>query len=233
MGTPVLVLGPSGSGKSASMRNLDPNTYGIINVARKPLPFRTTKQAKNTDDYNVIAQVLSRAVADIIVIDDAQYLMANAFMRRAKEKGFEKFTEIGLDFFNLINYIIDSLPPQKIVYVMGHTELDMSGGLKFKTIGKMLDEKITIEGMFTIVMRAMFHDGHYYFSTRTDGADPVKTPIGMFDEPYLDNDLAIVDAAIRDYYGFGAPALIKPADALTIGQAPEQAAHTIGAEQSA
>lgn len=205
MGLPVLIIGPSGSGKSASMRNLDPASFGLINVARKPLPFKSTKQPKNTDNYAEITATLSRATSDIIIIDDAQYLMANEFMRRAKEKGFEKFTEIGLNFFNLINHVIDAMPAQKVVYFLGHTELDNNGGTKFKTIGRMLDDKITIEGLFTIVLRALSQDGQYWFSTRTDGADPVKTPIGMFQEGYINNDIAILDRAIRDYYGLAVP----------------------------
>jgi hypothetical protein len=153
----------------------------------------------DTDDYPTIMATIARAKADIIVIDDAQYLMANAFMRRAKEPGYQKFSDIGLDFWNLVQQVIN-LPPEKVVYFLGHTEVDTFGNCKFKTIGKMLDDKITVEGMFAIVLRTRVADGHFYFSTVNDGTDTVKTPMGMFPEAYIDNDLAIVDAAIRDYY---------------------------------
>lgn len=200
MGLPVLILGNSGTGKSASMRNLDPAKFGLVNVAGKPLPFRSGKKALNTDDYATITATLKRATSDIIVIDDAQYLMANEFMRRAKEKGYEKFTDIGLSFWTLVREV-QALPPQKIVYFLGHTEVDQFGNTKFKTIGKMLDEKITVEGMFSIVLRTFVQDGRFFFSTMNDGSDTVKAPIGMFVERFIDNDLAMVDAAIRDYYG--------------------------------
>jgi hypothetical protein len=197
-----MILGASGTGKSASMRNLDPAKVGLVNVAKKPLPFRGAIRSLDTDDYPTISATLARAKSDILVIDDAQYLMANAYMRRAKETGYQKFSDIGLDFWNLVQQVV-SLPPEKVVYFLGHTEVDAFGNTKFKTIGKMLDEKITVEGMFTIVLRTRVADGHFYFSTVNDGTDTVKTPMGMFAEPYIDNDLAIVDAAIRDYYGLG------------------------------
>lgn len=200
MGTGVMILGPSGTGKSASMRNLDPAKFGLINVASKPLPFKSTKKAFDSDDYAAITALIKRASSDIIVIDDAQFLMANEYMRRAKETGYQKFTDIGLSFWNLVRDVVN-LPPQKIVYFLGHTEIDAFGNTKFKTIGKMLDDKITVEGMFTIVLRTFVQDGRFYFSTLNDGTDTVKTPIGMFTDRFIDNDLAIVDQAIREYYG--------------------------------
>jgi len=200
MGIPVLIEGLSGTGKSASMRNISPDLYSFVNVAKKPLPFRSTKKGLDTDDYPTISAALARSKNDFIVIDDAQFLMANEYMRRAKETGYQKFTDIGLNFWNLVQQVI-ALPQGKIVYFLGHTEVDNFGNTKFKTIGKMLDEKITIEGMFTIVLRTHVQDGRFFFSTVNDGTDTVKTPIGMFQDTYIDNDLALVDAAIRDYYG--------------------------------
>jgi hypothetical protein len=200
MGTPVMILGASGTGKSASMRNLDLSHVGLVNVAKKPLPFRGSIRSLDSDDYSLISATIARAKSDIIVIDDAQYLMANAFMRRAKETGYQKFSDIALDFWNLVRQVVD-LPAEKVVYFLGHTEVDTFGNVKFKTIGKMLDDKITVEGMFTIVLRTRVADGKFYFSTVNDGTDTVKTPMEMFSEAYIDNDLAIVDAAIRDYYG--------------------------------
>lgn len=202
MGEPVLILGASGTGKSASMRNMV-EPFGLINVASKRLPFKTDKVPMNTDNYARISSALHKAQADSIVIDDVQYLMANEFMRRVNEKGYDKFTDIGKNFWDLVQLVI-SLPPQKIVYFLAHTEMDQYGNTRMKTIGKMLDEKITVEGMFTIVLRTAVMDGHFYFSTVNDGTDTVKAPIGMFAERFIDNDLAVVDATIREYYGLKA-----------------------------
>lgn len=215
MGIPVMILGESGTGKSASMRNLDPNTYGLVNVASKPLPFRTTKKSFDSDDYAKITALIKRAQSDIIVIDDVQYLMANEFMRRAKETGYQKFTDIGLSFWNLVREVV-ALPPQKIVYFLGHTSMDDTGHTHFKTIGRMLDEKITVEGMFTIVLRTFVQDEKFYFSTMNDGQDTVKSPIGMFTDRYIENDLAAVDVAIRNYYDFPAPFTQAPAAATFV-----------------
>lgn len=188
------------------MRNLEPDRFSLVNVAKKPLPFRSNKKGLDTDDYPTITAALLRARNDLIVIDDVQFLMANEFMRRAKEAGYQKFTDIGVNFWNLVQQVI-SLPPSRVVYFLGHTEVDNFGNTKFKTIGKMLDDKITVEGMFTIVLRTRVQDGRFFFSTVNDGTDTVKTPIGMFNEAYIDNDLGILDSAIRSYYNLGtAPA---------------------------
>nr|DAJ22322.1 MAG TPA: RecA like NTPase recombinase [Myoviridae sp. ct6nn14] len=201
MGLPVLIIGESGSGKSTSMRNFQPGELGIINVSRKPLPFRTSLKCVNTDNYMQIDDTITKAKAKSLVIDDAQYLMANEFMRNAKVNGYQKFTDIALNFWTLVQTVVNNLPDQKIVYFMAHTERDASGNEKMKTIGKMLDEKITIEGLFTIVMKTVVQDGRYMFSTQTNGQDTVKTPMGMFDQPLIDNDLRMVDMTIREYYG--------------------------------
>lgn len=199
MGKPVMVMGQSGSGKSTSLRNFKKGEVGIINVCGKPLPFMSDLASINTDDYKKITNILHKATAKTIVIDDCQYLMANEFMRNAKVNGYQKFTEIGLNFWNLIRAVI-ALPDDVIVYFLTHTERDADGNEKMKTIGKMLDEKITIEGMFTIVLKTVVQDGHYYFSTQTNGQDTVKTPIGMFADNLIDNDLKVVDNRIREFY---------------------------------
>lgn len=200
MGIPVMILGESGSGKSSSMRNFTPNEIGIINVGKKPLPFRSQIKPFNSDNYSKIVDVMQKAKAKSIVIDDCQYLMANEFMRNAKVTGFQKFTDIALNFWSLVQIVIDQLPDDVIVYFLGHIERDANGNEKFKTIGKMLDEKITIEGLFTIVLKTVVSDGKYQFSTQTNGMDTVKSPLGMFSEPLIENDLKMVDETIRDYY---------------------------------
>lgn len=197
----VLILGQSGSGKSASMRNCTPERFGIINVQGKPLPFKTQLKTFDSDDYNkVYGAIKSDSTPPSIVIDDAQYLMANEFMRRAQETGYQKFTEIGEHYWQIIN-MIRELPENKIVYLMQHTDRSDDGHEKAKTIGKMLDEKICIEGCFSIVLKAVASDGSYVFRTRTNGQDSVKAPMGMFESEEIENDLLAVDNIIRDYYG--------------------------------
>lgn len=199
MGIPVLIMGPSGSGKSASMRNFQAGELGIVNVSRKPLPFRTDLKPFCSDNYVQIDNVIRKAKTKSLVIDDCQYLMANEFMRSAKVTGYQKFTDIALNFWTLIQVVINDLPPDTIVYFMAHTEIDTNGNEKMKTIGKMLDEKITLEGLFTVVLKTFVKDGRYGFTTQCSGADTVKSPIGMF-PPEIDNDLKFVDVTIREYW---------------------------------
>ncbi len=199
MGIPVLILGESGSGKSASMRNFKEDDIGIINVSSKPLPFKTKLKPFNSDDYIKIEDVIKRAKVKSIVIDDAQYLQANEYMRNAKISGYQKFTDIALNFWTLVQMIIKELPKDVIVYLLGHIETDSNGKEKFKTIGKMTDN-YSVEGMCTIVLKTLVEDGHYYFTTQTNGFDTVKSPMGMFGEIKIDNDLKAVDTAIREYY---------------------------------
>ena len=202
MGLPVLILGESGTGKSASMRNFTEDDLIVINVANKPLPFKSKIENVCTDDYREIIQTLKNNKKKIVVIDDAQYLMANEFMRRAREKGFDKFTEIAQNFWLLVD-MIKSLPNEQIVYFMAHIERDQNGNEKIKTIGKLLDEKITVEGMFTIVLKTCVADGVYTFITQNNGHDTTKSPIGMFPSFAIDNDLKYVDEKIRNYYEIG------------------------------
>lgn len=201
MGIPVMILGESGSGKSASLRNFKPEEVGVFNVGGKPFPFRSNLKKIDTDDYKTIMGGLAAMKAPAAVIDDAQYLMANEFMRRSKEIGYQKYTEMATSYWNLVQMVIKNLPPDRIVYFLSHVERDQNGNEKCKTIGRMLDEKITVEGMFTVVLKTRVKDGHYTFVTQTNGQDTVKSPMGMFDAVEIDNDLAMVDRTIRDYYG--------------------------------
>ena len=201
MAIAVLVMGASGTGKSASLRNFRPDEIGVINVAGKPLPFRSEIKSFKSDRYEEIEAILKKAKVKSLVIDDSQYLMANEFMRRASENGFQKFTDIGRNFWALVDMINHDLPEDVIVYFMQHTELDANGNEKAKTIGKLLDEKITLEGLFSIVLKTAVIDGSYMFTTKNNGADTVKTPMGMFEQDLIENDLKAVDDAIRDYYG--------------------------------
>lgn len=201
MAIAVLVMGASGTGKSASLRNFRPDEIGVINVAGKPLPFRSEIKSFKSDRYEEIEAILKKAKVKSLVIDDSQYLMANEFMRRASENGFQKFTDIGRNFWALVDMINHDLPEDVIVYFMQHTELDANGNEKAKTIGKLLDEKITLEGLFSIVLKTAVVDGSYMFTTKNNGADTVKTPMEMFEQDLIENDLKAVDDAIREYYG--------------------------------
>ena len=201
MAIPCLILGESGTGKSASMRNFSKGEVAIINVAGKPLPFKSDLPMITTDRYPEIVNALLKMKAKTAVIDDAQYLLANEFMRRSGEMGYQKFTDIAKNDWSLIaETICKQMPDDKIVYVMSHIDRDQNGYEKVKTIGKLLDEKITVEGLFTIVLKTHVEDGKYTFITQNSGFDTVKSPIGMFDSVEIDNDLKAVDNAIREYY---------------------------------
>lgn len=205
MGIPVMILGESGTGKSASLRNFDNNEVGVVNVANKPLPFKNKITKVATDNYSKVKRAIKDFVADgkkAVVIDDSQYLMANEFMRRATERGYDKFTEIAQNMWDLVNSVKE-LPDDVIVYFLTHLERDVNGNEKVKTIGKLLDEKITLEGMFTIVLKTNVTDGQYCFLTQNSGHDTVKSPIGMFPSYAVDNDLKYVDEKIRNYYEIG------------------------------
>lgn len=205
MATVTLILGKSGSGKSTSMRNLYPKGCGLIQVIGKRLPFKGAGawdgRTVVTDDYRKMigaAQKMAGKVP-VIVIDDFQYLLANEFMRRSDETGFGKFTEIGRHCWDVFDSLLH-LPDDVRVYILSHTEETDDGQTKMKTIGKLLDEKITLEGLVTIVLRTAVLDGQHLFRTRNNGSDTTKAPMGMFDDDLIDNDLAAVDAAICDYY---------------------------------
>ena len=205
MGTAVLVLGRSGTGKSTSLRNFKSDEITLFNVAGKPLPFKGRfANTVNGDSYEAIKKGLSNMTTKIAVVDDTQYLMANEFMRRGLERGFDKFTEIAMNYWELINHV-NSLPFDVRVYFLSHIDTDANGDQKVKTIGKMLDEKITVEGMFSIVLKTQVKDGVYSFVTQNNGHDTVKSPVGMFKTFEIPNDLKTVDAAICEYYDLECP----------------------------
>ena len=199
MGMPILILGSSGSGKSTSLRNFNENEIGIFNVAGKPLPFRKKLPKFDNATYNVILQGLSNPKLKTYVIDDSQYLMAFESFDHAKETGYGKFTNMALNFKNLITYIMVKTPPDVIVYFLHHVEADENGRLKAKTLGKMLDNQLTVEGLFTIVLLCQVEGSEHFFITNSDGTNPAKSPMEMF-EPRIDNDLKMVDETIRKYY---------------------------------
>ena len=196
---PVLILGPSGSGKSASMRNFEPGEVGIFNVASKPLPFRKKLPKLNNAGYKQIIAGLSKPKLKTYVIDDSQYLMAFQMFDKAKEVGYNKFTDIALDFRNLIQFIVTGVPDDVIVFFLHHTEETETGKIKAKTIGKMLDNQLTLEGLFSIVLLCETDGQTHKFITQSDGYTTCKSPMDMFPLE-MDNDLKLVDKTIREYY---------------------------------
>lgn len=204
MAVAVLVLGQSGTGKSYSMKEFREDEVCLISVQKALLPFRKKfTETVVTDKYNEIIRTMKATKKKVIVIDDTQYLMCNEFMRRATEKGYDKFTEIAQNFWSLVVQEVNGLPADTIVYLLCHTATDENGVEKMKTIGKLVDEKITPEGLFTIVLKTAVSDGQYYFITQNNGKDTVKSPEGMFSTYAINNDLKYVDEKIRNYYELG------------------------------
>lgn len=199
MGIPVLIMGESGSGKSAALRNFEPEDVGIFNVAGKPLPFKKALPKANVSDYGKIMRGMAKSPKKSFVIDDSQYLLCFEMFSHAKDTGYQKFTDMALNFYTLVKFVIDQLPPDKIVYFLHHTETTSEGKVKAKTLGKMLDEKLTVEGLFSIVLLCRTDGTRHYFETQSDGFTTVKSPMDLFDRE-IDNDLKLVDTAIREYY---------------------------------
>lgn len=207
MAIPVLIIGKSGSGKSASMMNLDPSKTALISVLGKPLPFKGKFDQVVTDDSAKIIGIVKAAKRNIIVVDDVGYTMTNMFMRDHAAGGggnavFTLYNNIGDKFWNMIE-AVRKIPEDKRVYFIMHEEQNDFGNVRPKTIGKMIDEKVCLEGMFTICLRCIVSNGKHVFRTQSDGLDVAKTPIGMFDDLEIPNDLAMVDKAICEYYEIG------------------------------
>lgn len=181
------------------MRNFDEKEVLILNVNNKPLPFRKKLNKVNNANYTTIGNELKKSEFKKYVIDDSQYLLVNELFDRANESGYNKFTDIAIRFRNLIQYIITKLPDDTIVYFLHHTERADDGHIKAKTVGKMLDNQLTVEGLFSIVLLCKGDSARHYFVTQSDGYTTAKSPMEMFDLE-IDNDLKLVDKTIREYY---------------------------------
>lgn len=199
MGVGVLVLGASGSGKSTSMRNFQKGEVLVLNVAGKRLPFRGALDIVNNATYEKIGKALMAQQYKTYVVDDSQYLLAFDMFDRAKETGYGKFTDLAVRFKNMLTYVNQKTPDDCVVFFLHHTETDENGRIKAKTVGKMLDNQLTVEGLFSVVLLAQTDGDNYRFVTQSDGATTAKSPMGMF-EREIDNDLKLVDTAIREYW---------------------------------
>lgn len=216
MSIATMILGQSGTGKSTSLRNMQPEQTLLIQAVKKPLPFRAKEWAYYdkettpkgnifiTDNSAQIIKIMQATQRHIIIIDDFQYILANEFMRRVLDKetgnaAFAKYNEIARNAWDIL-MAASNLEGNKRVYILGHTQEDDNGKIKAKTIGKLLDEKITVEGLVTLVLRTHVINGAYIFSTKNNGVDTVKTPLGMFEDEHIENDLLAVDKAITEYY---------------------------------
>lgn len=205
MGIPVLLIGKSGSGKSTSLRNFSETELALINVIKKPLPFKKKFESTiTTDDYEKVAKCVAQTSKNSIVIDDAGYLIVNMFMKGHANAGagnavFAFYNKVGDSFWNLIEFV-KNLPDNKIVYFIMHEDKSETGDIKPKTIGRILDEKVCLEGLFTVVIRSVMDGDKYVFRTQTNGLDVCKSPIGMFEKAEIDNDLKLVDQAVRSYW---------------------------------
>lgn len=214
MGLPVMIMGRSGSGKTFSLKNFEPGEVGIISVEKGRLPFKsdlktvkipatfTAEDMKsfaqlNAAKYAWLKMVIKKSQTKAVVIDDSQYLLVNELFDRSKEKGYDKFTDMAANFRSLIHFVNELPDDDKIVYFLHHSEADSDGREKAKTIGKMLDEKLTVEGCFDIVIYCQDH----IFYTQGNGQSSAKTPEGMFETVEIPNDLKAVDKAIREFYG--------------------------------
>lgn len=196
-------MGRSGTGKSTSLRTMPDGKYGLINVMGKPLPFRTKTKGFVSTDYNKIKAALKATDKKSVVLDDSGYLITDMFMTRHSSAGagngvFSLYNDIGDAFYSLVRFIITDLPDDMIVYLIMHEDTDEQGRSKIKTIGRLLDEKVTVEGMVSVVIRSSNDDGEYQF--QVNGECICKSPIDMFETDTIPNDLKMVDDAIRDYW---------------------------------
>ena len=212
-GMGVLLMGASGSGKSTSLRNLPAEETAIINITNKPMPFRNKDnkkivclkdiEAKDYDElYKKIIQAIKGTSKRIVVVDDSSYMMSFENFEKATNKGYDKFTTMAKNYYDLIKSAI-SCDGEKIVYIITHEEIDDVNQLyRPKTIGKMLSNQLVIEGLFSIVLRSVYKNGEYIFQTQNDGTSVCKSPMDLFEEKEMPNDLFEVDKLIREYYGF-------------------------------
>ena len=214
MGMPILVYGKSGSGKSRSLKFFGEDEILLINIEGKELPFRSAfKYICRTDSLDTIITQIQKMPCKIAVIDDAGYLMTHHFMDNHRNKkgnaSFDMYDDIADKMYFLIQRIKKETPEDITVYIIFHEDTNDAGDTKIKTIGKLIDNKICMEGMVTVCIRCMSDNGKHFFRTQTDGFDITKAPEDMFEEPEIDNNLKLVDDTIRSFYGWSKKAKKK------------------------
>lgn len=200
----ILVLGKSGSGKSSSLRNLSTDEYSLVNPLGKELPFKCKSKGLESDNYDLIKKFYKETPKKLVITDDSNYLITNQFMRTHSKGGagnavFAVYNTLADEFWNLIQFK-KSLDGGKVFVDFMHEDETEDGYVFPKTIGKLLNEKVCIEGMYTVVIRAMYKEGKYIFKLKSDGTDCVKTPIDMFEESECENDLKYIVEKVREYY---------------------------------
>lgn len=209
MGVSVLIYGRSGAGKSRSLKEFGEDEIFLVNVIGKPLPFPGKfRYTTKTDNYNTIRKGLSTMPTKAAVIDDAGYLLTNTFMRghsapKSGSSSFDLYNDIADSFWDLLRFIQNDLPEDVIVYIIMHEATSDYGETKLRTIGKLLDEKVCVEGMVSIALRCMVEGDRHYFRTQSSGMDISKSPEGLFDSLEIENDLKFVDTKIREYWSLG------------------------------
>lgn len=207
MGIPVLIYGKSGTGKSRSLKNFKDDEIYLVNVIGKPLPFKSSfKYVTNSDQLPQIMNGLSKmaeAKIKTAVVDDFGYIMTNMFMRgHGSGDQFKLYNQIGDTVWTFINYIQSpAVAPDAIVYLMMHEDVAEDGTNKLRTIGKLLDQKVCIEGMVTVCLHSVVKGDKYVFETNSNGSGIAKSPEGMFPEGEMPNDLKSIDGMIREYWG--------------------------------
>lgn len=218
----TLILGNSGEGKSYSLKNLDPGLVGVINVMNKPLPFKGSGNFRKvgTRDPNQICRILTNSKAPITVIDDFQYIMSGEFMDNTTQqlKGdavFQRYNAMAYNVWRILQTAIHDMPEDRRVYILSHVQED-NGRTKIKTIGKLLDDKIVIEGLVTTVLQTVVRDDGHFFMTQNNGFNTVKSPEGMFEGDLIPNDLNAVDDAICEYYGISKTGMTSQPETETI-----------------
>ena len=180
------------------MRNFENDEIGLINVVGKPLPFKSTLKYARLQNSQAVREALSTGTRNAYIIDDAQYLMSFEEMD-TNLGGYDKWNSIGYGFIGLVRSVYE-MPESTVVYFLMHTEVGDDGKLKAKTLGKLIDNHYTLEGLFSVVLMCIGNKERHYFTTKNDGGSTVKTPPEMFEQDEIDNDLKAVDTAIRDYW---------------------------------
>ena len=206
MAVPVLILGPSGSGKTYSLRNVPNDHYGLIECEKTILPFRGGKKFARTKDFNALQEIVAEYAKHypIVVVDDLGYCITDIYMRRSwgdeKYKDqFEVYKELAGRMYRFIEFV-NSLEGEVIVYLIMHTDMDAAGNTVPATVGKLLNEKVNLLGMVNVCILAEASGGEYRFVV--DGKPPAKS-CGAFEEAEQPNDLAVIDAGLREFIGWG------------------------------